>query len=258
MELCAWLLMACALCSCQSFAIAVPPIERSGLESHVRAWEVADAERVAQSMEELVPRVRRIKDVAKPAPLVLMSREHLPGITVGVQMPSFVVLDPDTRRSENFCLAHELSHWFRDEVWHRLPHSMEEGLADHVASLLVPAGASSRFYWYVSSTPEVVDLDTFRATCSVTDVEAHYQTPEEELRMRGIGYAAASAIGVYVLRELCERARSAGLSSVPAEWIYDALPFPGNEPGSWRAAIRRRLNELDNEAARGRQVSGSA
>jgi len=80
--------------------------------------------------------------------------------------------------------AHEATHAHCDrEPWRRLPEWAEEGLAHHVAVLLVP------------------------------DCADDYQ-PEDMA-----GYRRVAQLGVGGLRALCERARREGLDEVPDEWF---------------------------------------
>ncbi len=233
------------LAGCRSATIEIPPIARSGPESYVRAWNAVDADRVAEAMERLVPSVRAIKQVAKPAPLVILCREGQPLGALGGQTPVFVFLGADSRSREDLVLAHELSHWFGDETWDRLPHALEEGLAEHVASLVVTPVRSSNFQDYLFRMPEHVGTKEFRAACAATfDVHADWDRAEE-IRTRVIGFVAATAIGVDGLRRLCERAEREGFEKVPTDWLLDALPFSLEAPQAFIAALRRRLIELD-------------
>lgn len=243
--------------SCSSLRLEMPPIERSGPESHVRAWNAADADRVAAAMERLVPRVREWKGVVKPTPLVILSREHLPGLAVAAKTPTFLVLDPDSLAEEGWHLAHELTHWYGDATWDRLPYALDEGLADHVASIVEPVQGAKELELRYFHTPEVLDRESFQLACAPRS-EDPIERPldETDVRQRAIGLAAVSAIGIPALRALCERAGREGLDMVPAEWVWDALPFRGEEPGSWRAAIARRMMQLDVDAERVR--AGSA
>jgi hypothetical protein len=244
--------------SCTSVDIAIPPIERLGRESNVRAWDEATATRLANACERLAPAIRELKRIEKPAPLLIASREDLPGPAIGVQIETGIILDPETSRWELWCLAHELSHWFSDDVWRLLPGVVEEGLADHVATLVVPVEASRRLNARIFEVPELVDRSSFRQACSKDlTFEGELSLGDQE-RLRAIGHVAAAAIGIQGLREMCVRTEAAKLATVPADWIYDALPFAAGAQSAWRAAHNRRMNEIDAEAARIKQEEAAA
>jgi len=232
---------------CRSATFEFPPFERRGIESHVRAHTEVDAERVAALGDRLIPQVRHIKGVVRSVPLVVLCREELPENFAAACGESMVFLGPHSRRKEASSLAHELSHWFRDETWERLPHALEEGLAEYVASLVVPVESSIHMQAFVVALPEDIGVEGFRSACEATFEAQADRTFEEELRIRSIGLAVASAIGVEPLRGLCERAAQEGFAKIPFEWIHKALPFPAEEPGSFRAAIRRRQIAIDRE-----------
>lgn len=209
-------------------------------------------------MELLVPRIRALKGVDKPAPIVLVSRDELPSNVQGYDAHVYLVLGPNLRAVEGLVLAHELAHWFDDPVWERLPHALREGFADSTAALAYPIDASTKYTKYVFLAPNVVDRDRFRSLCDsmVTDHIVH--GVDDEHLVRTVGYIAAGAIGVRGLRALCERAVNEEMSTVPADWIYDALPFDPMQPDEWRAATRRFMNEIDSAAARERAATTTA
>jgi hypothetical protein len=233
--------------------VEIPPVVRTGVDSYVRAWNVADAERVASSAERLVPAVRAIKQVAKSAPLVIVSRWTLPDNMLAAHLPLGVVLGLSSRSLEDFCLAHELSHWFGDETWQRLPYALEEGLAEQVATLVVPPRSSKHLYSLSFVVPEEEGIEGFRAACAAISEDRTNREHIEELRVRAFGFAAASAIGVEGLRALCERAEREGFDKVPTDWIVEALPFPTDRPDAFKAAIRRRVIALDAQEEEERQ-----
>ncbi len=239
------LLLLLAASGCRAALIDLPPIERCGPESNVRAYSAKDAEKVAALMERLVPEVRAIKGVAKPAPLTILCTEELPLDLAALTTATTVFLGPLSRGDLATSLAHELSHWFSDETWRLLPYALDEGLATYVSSLVVPVQNSPELVGFQHVLAEDVGLEGFRSACSATAEAQADRTFEEEVRIRGIGLAAASAIGVETLRQLCERASREGLAKVPFEWIHEALPFPAEKQGSFKAAIVRRLIAID-------------
>lgn len=241
---------------CRSTTIEIPPIERRGIESQVRAYSVADAERVRALADRLIPQVRAIKSATGPGPLVLLCREELPLELTAACGGSMVFLGPRSRVKEASSLAHELSHWFRDDVWMRLPYALEEGLAAYVASLVVPQESSVYMHGFVVALPEDVGIEGFRSACAATFEAQATRSFDEEVRIRGIGLAVASAIGVETLRALCERAVRENLLQVPFEWIREALPFDPEQRGSFRAAIRRRQIAIDRQ--RDEEAAGAA
>jgi hypothetical protein len=208
-------------------------------------------------MERLAPAVRAIKRVAKPAPLVVFSRKKLPYELMAATTPLLIVLGPESRPIEEFTLAHELSHWFHDVTWARLPYLLEEGLAEQVASLVAPPSESKSLYIFAFRIPEDTDIEDFRSACEEMRLDEVNRSYEDEVRIRALGFAAASAIGVEGLRALCERAERAGFDTVPTDWIVEALPFATDRPDAFKAAIRRRVIELDRQEEEERQRAAS-
>jgi len=236
--------------ACRSIDIELGPFERCGPNSNTRAWSESDAVRIAQEMEMQVPRIRELKGIQKPAPLVVVSKEPLPWILSGLATPLMVLIGPASRSEERLTLVHELAHWFRDSAWNRLPSCVEEGLAMHIAGVLLPVEASWHYQPFSFCTPDTVDLESFREACAAVIDPAREHLGKDSPRLRAIGFVVASSLGIPALRELCERAEREGLAKVPADWIYEALPLHHIAGGSWKAANNRRMNEIDDAAKR--------
>ncbi len=231
-------------------ALEDPPIQRFGPESLVVAWDAESADRVQAVLERLVPLARSMKGVQKPPPAVYILREGMPGGLSGLTFSFVVLLDGTKHRVMDHTLAHELSHWFRDEEWGLLPNAIEEGLADHVATLILPEEGGAPVAHHPHFMPATVGLQEFRSLCAAELRDWPERAIAEEMRLRAVGFTAASAIGVDGLRALCVRAKKEDLDKVPAEWIFDAMPAKISESDTWKARLYRRLDVLDNEAIR--------
>jgi len=227
------------LVGCQSnvFEVDRPPIERSAREGQVCAWSDADADRVAAELDRLTPAVRALKAVECERPLVIVTHETLLGDVDGMATSEVIFLGPDSRMFERFVLAHELAHYYRDDVWRLLPHAVEEGLADLVAEELEPNQGSFVLLPRLTNIPLTIDRALL---VSVLSAEHSLVDPPEQtidMQSRAIGFVVAIALGLDELRKLCERVRDEGLEQMPADWILDKMPFPLDDPAQWHSCI---------------------
>jgi len=232
------------LSGCQTYAFEVdrPPIERSAREGLVCAWSEADAERVAGELDRLVPLVRALKGVECDPPLVILTREELMGGLDGLATDDLILLGPGWQGVERFVLAHELSHYFRDDVWGALPYAVEEGLADLVAEGIEPDQASFVLFPRLTNIPLKIDRPLLEGLLSL---KRSLEAPLDETtdsQSRAIGFVVAIELGIEELRRLCVRARAEGLDQVPPDWILAEMPCPVEDSERWRRCITDHLN----------------
>jgi hypothetical protein len=163
-------------------------------------------------------------------------------------------------------LAHELSHYLLGDEWLPLPMIVEEGLCDTIAERLDPAtGASRRLShavllssWlgpglYVTQTqPETgrsetvhlrvrIDPDELPSIVSMLrfDEKSYHSVrdPKHNQLLYAFGYLLVNRIGIEKLSQLCSQARTAGVETVPPEWLLAAAGIRPGDAESWKRAV---------------------
>ncbi len=117
-----------------------------------------------------------------------------------------------------FAIAHELVHWYASGPWERLPHALEEGLADWIALQLVPEVRAIREAELdailAEITPErrALALAISKRTWAATPTQVRSDS-------YAVGYEIVRRLGVARMRALCERAESEQLARAPLVWF---------------------------------------
>lgn len=144
------LLVLLALPAC----LAPPPRHHvAASQGQVLGDSMGQARLVAELLDDLAPRVRRLLPGTRDAPLEVWVQRRLElyrNWSVDDDVPAFTVegehrihmLENDPR-DLSAALAHELVHALLDESWASLPPVLEEGLADWVQEVLHPELAAS-------------------------------------------------------------------------------------------------------------------
>jgi hypothetical protein len=275
-----------AACFGLAACLARPPGEEASARlGTVRAATRARAEEVARLLDDLAPRVEASVPDARLEPLEVWLQETptLYAFRTSAYSDTDGFWAEGVRRIHlreradqvERTLVHELVHASLGPVWNALPGTIEEGVCDHVAAMLVPdsaprlrAGRLSTAalalgglgidveLWLEADTgivlangvlarvrlvgdpPEAVDPE------DVFVVEAGLSTSHASAGARrafyGLGFLIAERIaargGLDALHAACAAAEAAGEEKVPVAWLRSAA---GLEPGveAWRAAL---------------------
>lgn len=232
------LLTLLSLAACRS----IPRHEERSTAGVVRSDNPVTARRLLALAEELAPRVCAQLGVEPAEPFVI---HHAPGgDTNGVAvrrsgarvLERFILLAKEPEEDyQGFVIAHELVHWYATAPWDRLPHTVEEGLADYLSVELAPElrdHVTTQHDWTLATLTRerrerafVVDARDWPKTASSARSDAY-----------SIGFEICRRLGVQGLRALCERAEREGYSFVPIEWFEIPAKYP---------AFQRRL-ELES------------
>jgi hypothetical protein len=175
-------------------------------------------------------------------------------------------------------LAHELVHACLGSSWQALPGTLEEGLCDHVSTLLAPEGSARLRAGRLSSAALAcgglrLELH-LRAPNSGRDWtaritltgEAPDAAPQRELFRVQAGLSSTSLTsgvkrgyyglaflliervcaerGLDGLHALCERARAEGYEHVPRPWLLGAAGLDDDQ-NAWRAAAAASLGTAE-------------
>lgn len=163
-------------------------------------------------------------------------------------------------------LAHELSHYLLGDEWLPLPMIVEEGLCDTIAEKLdAVTGASRRLSHAVllsswlgpglqvtrvnpengrSETVQLrvlIDPEELPSVVSMLRFdEKSYHTvrhPRYNQLLYAFGYLLVNRIGVEKLSQLCAQARTAGVPTIPPEWLLAAAGISPGDKDSWKQAV---------------------
>jgi len=118
-------------------------------------------------------------------------------------------------------LAHEAVHWllhWQDSYWNTLPIAIEEGLAQLA------------FHKYSDTEPPLEEA-TLDAVSVLSISHEEYNCLQDKRPATYTGALIAQRVGVDRLRRLAMRAREAGETAIPHEWIVQALTE------AWRAEV---------------------
>ena len=141
-----------------------------------------------------------------------------------------IELGPDANL---YVLAHELTHLHAGGVWKALPHVMEEGLADLVASKCYPGCVPTQ--WFRESITEALDKDPSLIDLqSISGVDAKRwkgMRAFERSAMYAVGYMLAANIGVEQLREMCMR--TAPGENLDIIEFFRRAEIDPNAPDTW-------------------------
>ena len=220
---CSLLLTCLALFSCRA---APPKFESVAPLGSARSEDPETARMLANLGSELSVQVcERLRVETKPHFVIW----HVPEMPAGglrvardeegniterrIELGTFMV-----HNQARFGVAHELVHWYAFGVWDRLPHAVEEGLADYIALQLAPELLDIRKADYgatsVGMTPE-------RRARVFACNEREWPRVSEEVRLDAyaIGYEIVQRLGIDGLRSLCDRAEAEHLERVPVAWL---------------------------------------
>ncbi len=217
-----------SLAACRS----IPRHEERSTAGVVRSDDPAKALVLLALAEELTPQVCARLGVEPAEPFVI---HHAPGGQrngVAVRrdgdriVERFILLGdaPDELRLR-FITAHELIHWYATAPWDRLPHTVEEGLADYLAAELAPAvrdNVADNHDWNLGTlTPER------RKRAWIVDQRDWPKTPQSACDdAYSIGFEICRRLGVDGVRALCVRAEREGHEFVPIEWFEIPAEYP--------------------------------
>jgi len=118
----------------------------------------------------------------------------------------------------NFAIAHELVHWYASGPWERLPHALEEGLADWIALELVPEWREIR---EAELDAILAEITPERRALALAIRERTLEATPAQVRSDSyaVGYEVVRRLGVARMRALCERAEAEQLARAPLEWF---------------------------------------
>ena len=125
------------------------------------------------------------------------------------------------RRQARFAVAHELVHWYATRAWDRLPHAIEEGLADTIGLELAPECLELRLSDYAATS---VGMTAERRARALAITERTWAGASSELRddAYAIGFEIVARVGIERLHTLCDRATTLKLDRVPLDWLGES------------------------------------
>jgi hypothetical protein len=216
------LLLAFGLSACRStpgFRVEAP----AGVAS---AYDVRDAWALAVLGNYFAPKVCEVLGVEMAPPFVIEEVSGLDGAGVDVKRDSAdrivsrrIVLGGAAMRVQaNRIVVHELVHWYKADPWDRLPHVVEEGLAEYISLIFAPEFRD----------PRVAELAECRANLTperrerALAVNRHNKDlipKDERTEIYAVGYEIVERLGIDGVRALCVKAREQGLELAPLEWF---------------------------------------
>lgn len=215
------LVLQLALASCSS----MPEFEHRSPSGVARADDPNDARMLAMIGNLFTAEVCTKLGVEPEPPFVIyhVSGSESLGLAVWrdgdeIVERRIVIGDAALRDQARFSVAHELVHWYASAPWDRLPHAIEEGLADYIAVHVAPEFRDERIAELdrrlASITPE-------RREQALAVSERTWATTPREVRSDAyaVGFKVVQRFGIEGLRELCERAQREGRERVPIAWI---------------------------------------
>ncbi|HTF86851.1 MAG TPA: hypothetical protein VK843_00460 [Planctomycetota bacterium] len=229
-----------ALCNCRA---APPRIEVVGALGSARSEDASVARMLATTGSILAPQVSRLLQVEAEPPFVIwhMPEMHDGGLFVernftGAIMDRRIGIGDFLLQAQpQFTVAHELVHWYATGIWDRLPHAVEEGVADTIALRFVPEWKQVRESELAMNLLAVTPARRSRAL-EVT--ERTWQSSPMELRFDAyaVGFEIAHRIGIDGLHGLCERAAALDLERIPVAWL-EAPVGSAQNPLPWKIRV---------------------
>lgn len=139
------------------------------------------------------------------------------------------------RRQTRFAVGHELVHWYARGVWDRLPHAVEEGLADELA---LRCSEELRGVRAMEFTAALASLTPERRARALALDERSWKDVSAEAcsDAYAVGFEIVQRVGVDNLRALCERAENEGVERVPSAWL-DAPSPTDTAPNPWKLRV---------------------
>lgn len=196
--------------------------------------------RALRHVQRVVPRIEETLGCEAKAPEVWLLEQPTiqgrDGLHATSEDGEFLLIAGATGPSFEYLLTHELAHWGSNACGVALPMVVEEGLADVVASRVMPSltalllaqrkrGGESGTW----SLEQALRLDF--ETWSLLQAG-------QEAELRAMGFTIVMNLGLECLEELREEARVRGLDHVPAEW------FLGQGPGAAYPRLRSGARDL--------------
>lgn len=217
--------------------VPTPPVVVHTTEGDVRAYTQADAQRIADLLVELAPKVRAVlvEVRAEPAEVVALDRDL--GLGTACNYDKQILLSPASRESERLCLAHELVHWQIDGVWRELPHTAQEGLADRIAFDLCPDDQVSRGLQFLFVLNRSAVRDPIEALSLSEREWSDLRDKERKDSLYTIGFFVVSRIGIEPLRTLCAEAKADGLRKIPARTLLANARLSATDVRDWNVEL---------------------
>lgn len=232
-------------------ACASAPFDRAPLNCDtgygtVRGWTAADVVEIGRLVRDLTPRVCEMLRPEQPEPprVVVLDEAADPYaeaythelVRDGRVIERVIVVGSRGKHLRGLIVAHELTHWFADGVWDRLPLALEEGLADHIACQLDPVGREAKEY-DLAHIPPATSFDEIEAALGASRATWQGLQPSERDRVYWVGAIAARRLGVAGLRKLAEEcAGERGDGNSPA-CVSERLGL-GRDVNAWNRALR--------------------
>jgi hypothetical protein len=223
--------------SCATVVVPTPPVVVHTTEGDVRAYTQEDAQRIADLLVELAPKVRAVlvEARAEPAEVIVLDRDI--GLGNACNYDNQILMSPAARKSERLMLAHELVHWQIDGVWRELPHTAQEGLADRIAFDLCPNEQVSRGLQFLFVLRCIAVRDPIEAL-SVSEREwSDLHDEERKDSLYTIGFFVVTRIGIEPLRALCAEAKADGLRQVPARTLLANARLSAADVRDWNVEL---------------------
>jgi hypothetical protein len=216
------LILLAATAACRA---APPKFEYRGTHGIARSDCPGDARYLATTADALAHRVCERLDIELTPPFVIYHYFDSEATGVLVERKKDRMVDRwiligefALRYQPRFTVAHELVHWYVCPPWDRLPHVVEEGLADFIAIEFDPRLGSVRVPELEHRIAEITAERRTR-TYAITN-RTMERTPEDvKSDMYAVGFEIVRRLGLERLRELCERAEREALAEAPIEWF---------------------------------------
>jgi hypothetical protein len=219
------------LSGCVTNAFERAPIEACHPWGVVRGYTSADVEQVSSFAEELAPRIESWMQPAESSPLRIVVVPQSPDQPAPASTPEvislwtsrvldrYIIIAIDAAGPRRFLLAHELVHWYAVGVWKHLPMTVEEGLADVLASRIEPElGVLHALMIGHRGDPRPED---YREMLALERGEEGRLDFKRKDMLYLVGNRIAERCGVRGLRAWCEEVERTGDASVLASWIEE-------------------------------------
>jgi hypothetical protein len=146
-------------------------------------------------------------------------------------------------------LVHELVHFYSTGIWERLSPTMQEGFADEVSSMIVPADAFTGPRFLLMSALFNNELWDPRPLIDRGPGEFYDLDLRTESSSRGIGYYVAYKLGIEKLRELCVQAEERENKYVSAQDLLEAAGLPLTDTRLWFPGLATQVTEPQAKAS---------
>lgn len=226
------MLLALAPCGCRS---AQPRFEYATPTGVARSDDEHVARAIAEIADSFSAPVAREMEVDQPPPFVIHHVHHVPtpfggGVWVvrdraGRVVDRHIVISNLGLMQARFAIAHELVHWYASRTWDRLPHAVEEGLADSIALKLAPEWKQIR---ELELDLRLNEITPERRALALQVTERQWEAAPTQVRedAYAVGFEIVQRLGVARLRALCVMAEAAGLDRVPVPWLMCTVEPP--------------------------------